>query len=69
MEKTMKDYAAFERAMNEEKLYLTMDFEGICRKIGADSDALDEKVYSELGFDGPDIVEYYRSLLLNLENK
>ena len=62
MEKTMKDYAAFERAMEEEKLYLSMDFEGICRKIGADYDVLNEMVYSELGFDGPELVKYYQSL-------
>ena len=62
MEKTMKDYAAFERAMEEEKLYLSMDFKEICRKIGADYDVLNEIVYSELGFDGPDLVKYYRSL-------
>ena len=58
----MEDYAAFEQVMDEEKLYLTMDFEAICRSIGADSDALNEMVYSELGLDGQELVEYYRSL-------
>ena len=62
MKSVKEDYAAFERAMDEERLYLTMDFEGICRKIGADSASLNATIRSELGFDGPDLVSYYRSL-------
>ena len=60
MEKTMRDYTAFERAMNQEKLYRACDFEGICRAIGADKDTLNETIYRELGFDGQEIVDYYK---------
>ena len=37
MEKTEKYYAAFERAMEEEKLYRKLDFLGICLRIGAET--------------------------------
>ena len=58
----MIDYAAFERAMDEEKLFLDLDFNGICRRIGADRDTLDEKLFEELGLDGDSLVDIYRSL-------
>ena len=57
----MKDYAAFERAMNEEKLYRELDYEGICRRIGADRDLLEDLLVKELGFEGQDLVDYYRA--------
>ena len=61
METVFKDYAAFEQAMNEQKLYLELDYEGICSRIGADSKALDHLLTEELGYDGKSLVEYYRS--------
>ncbi len=59
MEKTEKYYAAFERAMNEEKLYRDYDFLGICLRIGADPVALDESLVEELGYSGQDLVDLY----------
>ena len=61
MEKTLKDYAAFERAMNEDKLYLKYDFKEICQKIRADQYFLNELIIGELGFSGQDLVDYYYS--------
>lgn len=61
MEKTLKDYAAFERAMNEDKLYLKYDFKEICQKIGADQYFLNELIIGELGFSGQALVDYYYS--------
>ncbi len=60
MKKIMSDYAAFEQAMDLMKLYMVLDFEGICREIGADKDALDSLLLSELGYDGQSLVDYYR---------
>ena len=61
MEKTEKYYAAFERAMNEERLYRDLDFLGICLRIGADPVALDVKLVEELGYRGQDLVDLYLS--------
>ena len=60
MEKRMRDYAAFEKAMDEMKLYMIMDFDGICREIKADRDTLNETICRELGFDGQELVDYYK---------
>jgi len=60
MKKIMRDYAAFEQAMDERKLYLELDFVGICTRIGADHVELDEILKKELGFDGQSLVDYYR---------
>lgn len=62
MEKTERDYAAFGRAMDERQVWKdrTLDFEGICRLIGADPAALDRKIFSELGFRGQGILDFYR---------
>ncbi|MBP5218519.1 MAG: hypothetical protein J6Z47_06185 [Bacteroidales bacterium] len=59
MEKIEKYYAAFELAMNEEKLYRDCDFLGICLRIGADPVALDEMLVEELGYSGQDLVDLY----------
>ena len=61
MDNIMEEYAAFERAMDEEKLYLGHDFDGICRLIGADRDRLNGMIIRELGFDGPSLVDFYLS--------
>ena len=50
MEKTEKYYAAFERAMEEEKLYRKLDFLGICLRIGADPVSLDALLFEEASF-------------------
>ena len=61
MEKIMEDYAAFERAMDEDKVYLDLCFEEICEAIGAEKNALDRLILSEIGVDGNDLVDCYRS--------
>ncbi len=62
MERIEKDYAAFEKAMDEDGLYREIpDFPGICLKIGAEPDPLDRKVYEELGLRGQALVEFYRN--------
>ncbi|GEM_PF-967818 len=55
-----KEYAAFERAMDEEKLYREIsDYVGICALIDADPIRLDRILYEELGWHGQDLVDYY----------
>lgn len=61
MEKIIGDYAAFERAMDEDKVYLDLCFEEICAAIGADEEALDKLILSEIGVDGRGLVDFYRS--------
>ncbi len=61
MEKIMTDYAAFARAMNEERLYESLDFVGICIRIGADPVAMDALIQQELGYTGESLVDSYRT--------
>lgn len=61
METTDKCYAAFERAMDEEKLYRDLDFLGICLRIGADPVALEGRLVEELGYRGQELVDLYLS--------
>ncbi len=61
MEKLMEDYAAFERAMDRDKVYLDLSFEEICAAIGADARTLDKLVFEETGFGGPELVDFYHS--------
>ena len=61
MEKLMEDYAAFERAMDQDKVYLDLYFEEICEAIGADAEVLDRLILSEIGLDGRETVDFYRS--------
>ena len=62
MEKTGRDYAAFGRAMDEEMVWKdrSVDFEGMCRLLGADPVALDKTIFSELGFRGQAVLDFYR---------
>ena len=61
MDRTENDYAAFEKAMDEEKLYRQIpDFAGICLRIGAEPAVLDAVLYEELGYRGQDLVDFYR---------
>ena len=61
MDRTENDYSAFEKAMDEQRLYRQIpDFTGICLRIGADPAALDAVIYDELGYRGPDLVDFYR---------
>ncbi len=61
MDRIEKDYASFEKAMDEDRLYREIpDFSGICMRIGADPDPLDRKIYDELGLRGQDLVNFYR---------
>ena len=61
MEKLMKDYAAFEQAMDIDKVFMDLDFEDICLAIGADKKALDQLIFSEIGYGGQELVDFYRS--------
>ena len=61
MEKLMEDYAAFERAMDIDKVFTDLDFEDICIAIGADKNALDRLISSEIGYGGQELVDFYRS--------
>lgn len=62
MDRTEKDYSAFEEVMDEGKVYRKIsDFEGICSLIGADPFLLDKKIFDELGFRGKDLVDLYRA--------
>jgi len=61
MEKIMRDYAAFERVMDESKVYLDLDFEDICAALGTDDKALDRLIFSEIGMTGRELVDFYRA--------
>ena len=61
MKKLMEKYAAFERAMNRDKVYLDLCFEEICEAIGADAESLDRLILSEIGVDGDSLIDFYRS--------
>ncbi|MBQ6253663.1 MAG: hypothetical protein IJK05_03280 [Bacteroidales bacterium] len=61
MEKIMEDFARFERAMDEDKVYLDLSFEEICAAIGADEEVLDRLVSEETGFSGRALVDFYQS--------
>jgi hypothetical protein len=67
MEKTGKYFAAFGRAMDEKEVWKdrSLDFEGICRSIGADPASLDREVFDELGFRGQQVLDLYRGLFPN----
>lgn len=63
MDKTEKEYAAFERAMDEDRIYRRVhDFWGICLRIGADPASLDRMIRCELGFRGQELVDRYRRI-------
>ncbi len=54
-------YTAFERAMDEERIYRTVPcFAGICAAIGADPASLDKMIYDEIGWRGQALVDFYR---------
>ena len=57
----MEDYAAFERAMDEDKVFLDLCFEEICSALGVDTMALDRLVLREIGMGGRELVDFYRS--------
>lgn len=63
MNRTDRDYAAFERAMDEEEIFSYLgDFREICSVIGADPLSLDRRLYEELGWRGQALVDCYRSI-------
>ena len=61
MGKLMRDYAAFERAMDEDKVYLDLGFEEICSALEVDAEILDRLLMSEIGMSGVELVDFYRS--------
>ena len=55
-----KEYAAFEKAMDEERIYRKVsDFSEICALIGANPIGLDRVIYGELGWHGQAVVDFY----------
>ena len=61
MDRTERYYAAFEKAMDEQKTYRQIpEYSGICALIGADPLLLDDKIYDELGWRGQALVDFYR---------
>ena len=63
-----QEYAAFERAMNEERIYLRVsDYSEICALIGADPIGLDKVIFEELGWHGQAVVDFY-ALCENIHN-
>lgn len=61
MNRTDRDYAAFERAMDERGIFRECaDFREICSLIGADPVSLDRKIREELGWRGQALVDFYR---------
>lgn len=61
MNRTESDYAAFERAMDYERVFTKVSgFPEICMLIGADPVPLDKMIYKELGWRGQDLVDFYR---------
>ena len=56
-----RKYAAFERAMDEEKIYRKVsDYSEICAMICVDPLGLDKVLYEELGWHGQALVDFYR---------
>lgn len=62
MGKTEKDYAAFEHAMDVDRIYQdnNLDYQGICALLGLDCGPLEKLLETELGFSGEAIVRAYR---------
>ena len=63
MQKIDTDYAAFERAMDEDRIYedRAVTYSEICRSIGADPSALDVLLRKEIGYSGDCLLALYRS--------
>ncbi len=62
MDRTEYCYAAFERMMDEERIFSRISgFPEICALIGADPVLLDKMIYEELGWRGQALVDFYRS--------
>ena len=61
MEKLMEDFAAFERAMDRDKVFMDLSFDEISAAIGADGRALDRLICEETGFSGQELVDFYHS--------
>lgn len=63
MKKADRDYAAFERAMDECGIFREhADFQEICSVLDADAVSLDRRLYEELGWRGQALVDHYRDL-------
>lgn len=63
MDRTDRDYAAFERAMDETGIFREHDdFLEICSVLGADPVSLNRKIFDELGWNGQALVDHYRLL-------
>ena len=61
MESVNEDYAAFEMAMDRDKVYLDLDYDEICAALGIDRNRLDRMLREELGYGGEELVAFYRS--------
>ena len=56
---------AFYEAEKEVWKDRSLDFEGICRSLGADPASLDREIFDELGFRGQQVLDLYRGLFPN----
>ncbi|MDD7456528.1 MAG: hypothetical protein PUK70_09875 [Bacteroidales bacterium] len=56
------EYAAFEALMDQDRIFLdeSLNFNDICAQIGADAQALEQKIAEELGYLGDELLEVYR---------
>ena len=61
MEKLMRDYAALEQAMDIDEVFVDLDVEDICFAIEAAKKTLDQLIFSEIGYGGQELVDFYRS--------
>lgn len=57
------EYAAFEALMDEGRVFTdeSLSFNDICTLIGADAQALEQKIAEELGCLGDELLEVYRN--------
>ncbi len=57
------EYAAFEALMDEDRIFADelLSFNDICALIGADAQALEQKIADELGCLGDELLEVYRN--------
>ena len=57
------EYAAFEALMDEGRVFTdeSLSFNDICALIGADTQALEQKIADELGYLGDELLEVYRN--------
>lgn len=60
----LEAYEEFGRLMNDEEVFRdsSQTFEGLCRMIGIDKDALESVLLEELGMRGDTLIDRYREI-------